>query len=123
MAETIYIVDALPDECRRIIDALADEPVVVKSYDDADQFLDQVAATASGCVLVPLDLAGIGLRALMDEINRRQLPLAVVVIGRDSELAIAVELARSGAFDFLECPFSDRRLLSVVRRAIGTASE
>ena len=84
---------------------------------------DQVAATASGCVLVPLDLPGIGLRALMDEINHRHLPLAVIVIGRDSELAIAVELVRFGAFDFLEHPFTDRRLRSVIRRAIGAVSE
>jgi FixJ family two-component response regulator len=123
MAEIIYIVDPFPDERRRIADALVDEPVSVVSYDDAVQFLDEVAPTASGCVLVPLDLPGVGLRALMEEIYRRHLPLAVVVIGRDSELAIAVELVRSGAFDFLEHPFSDRRLRSVVRRAIGIASE
>jgi FixJ family two-component response regulator len=122
MAETIYIVDPLPNERLRIVDALADEPVVVKSYDDAVQFLDEVAATASGCVLAPLDLPGMGLRALMEEINRRQLPLAVVVIGRDSEFAIAIELVRSGAFDFLEQPFSDRRLRAVIRRAIGASA-
>jgi FixJ family two-component response regulator len=123
MAETIYIVDPLPDERRRIVDALANEPVHVEWYDDATEFLDQVSATASGCVLVPLDLPGVGLRALMDEINHRHLPLAVIVIGRDSELAIAVELVRFGAFDFLEHPFTDRRLRSVIRRAIGAGSE
>lgn len=122
MAETIFIVDPLPVERRRIADAIADEPVVIKSYDDATQFLDEVAATASGCVLAPLDLPGIGLRGLMDEINRRHLPLAVVVIGRDSEFAIAIELVRSGAFDFLEHPFSDRQLRSVIRRAIGACA-
>ena len=123
MAETIFIVYPLPDERRRIADALANEPVVVECYDSAEQFLDQVAATASGCVLAPLDLPGIGLRALMDEIRHRRLPLAVVVIGRDSELAIAIELVRAGAFDFLEHPFSDRRLRSVIRNAIGEAPE
>ena len=51
MAETIYIVDPLPDERRRIVDALANEPVHVEWYDDAAEFLDQVAATRSGCVL------------------------------------------------------------------------
>jgi FixJ family two-component response regulator len=119
MVETVYIVDPLPDERLRLVDALTGEPVVVKSYDDAEQFLDQVGTTASGCVLVPLDLPGMGLRPLMGEIKRRHLPLAVVVIGRDSEFAIAVELVRYGAFDFLEYPFSDHRLRLVVRRAIG----
>jgi len=122
MAETIYIIDSLLEERRRIADALAGEPVVVEIYDDAAQFLHEVAATTSGCVLAPLDLPGIGLRALMQEINRRHLPLAVVVIGRDSEFAIAIELVRSGAFDFLERPFSDRRLRSVIRRAIGACA-
>jgi len=119
MTETIYIIDPLPEELRRIVDALASEPVVVRTYVDAVQFLDQVATTASGCVLVPLDLPGMGVRALMDEIKRRHLPLAVVVLGRDSEFAVALELVRYGAFDFLEHPFSDRRLRLAVRRAIG----
>jgi len=123
MAETIYVVDPLPAERRRIVDALANEPVVVECYDDATQLLDRVAATASGCVLAPLDLPGIGLRALMDEINHRHLPLVVVVIGRGSEFAIAIDLVRAGAFDFLEPSFSDRRLRSVIRRAIGAGSE
>jgi FixJ family two-component response regulator len=120
MAETIYIIDPLPEELRSIADALASEPVVVKSCVDAVEFFNQVAATASGCVLVPLDLPGMGVRALIDEIERRHLPLAVVVLGRDSEFAVALDLVRHGAFDFLEHPYSDRRLRSVVRRAIGS---
>ena len=63
MAETIFVVDPLPDERRRIAFALVNEPVVVECYDSATQFLNQVAATASGCVLAPLDLPGAGLRA------------------------------------------------------------
>jgi FixJ family two-component response regulator len=121
-AETIYIIDPLLEERRRIVDALAEEPVIVASYDDAVQFLDQITPTASGCVLVPIDLPGMGLRALMDEIRRRHLPLAVVVLGRDAEFVVAVELVRYGAFDFLEHHFSERRLRSVVRRAIGAST-
>jgi FixJ family two-component response regulator len=57
----------------------------------------------------------------MHEIKRQNLALAIVVLGRDLEFAAAVELVRRGAFDFLEHPFSDRTLRSVVRRAIGAA--
>lgn len=121
MAETLFIVDPSPSERDRILAALAEESVAVEVYEGAAQFLEQVTAKASGCVLAPIDLPGIGLRALLDEINRRALPLAVVVIGRDSELDSAVELVRAGAFDFLEHPFSDRRLRVVMRRAIGAS--
>jgi FixJ family two-component response regulator len=121
MTESLFIVNATPEERDRIVVALADESVSVEVYDTAATFLDRIGATPSGCVLAPIDLPGIGLRALLDEIKRRSLPLAVVVIGRDSELASAVELVRAGAFDFLEHPFSDRRLRSIVRRAIGNS--
>jgi len=120
MIETLFIVNATPDERDRIVGAVAGEAVAVEVYETAEQFLEHVAETASGCILAPIDLPGIGLRALIDEINRRSLPLAVVVIGRDAGLASAVELVRAGAFDFLEHPFSDRRLRSIVRCAIGS---
>lgn len=120
MAKTVHIIDAKPDECRRIIGALAGQPVTVKVHDSANNFLDHGAATGSGCVLAPSDLQGIGLRRLIEEIDRRGLPYAIVVIGRDSELASAVELVRAGAFDFLEHPFSDGRLRTVVRQAISS---
>ena len=100
MAETLFIVDPLPDERSRIMTALADENVAIEVYESGAQFLDQVTANASGCVVAPIDLPGIGLRALIAEINRRDLPLAVVVIGRDSELDSAVELVRAGRFRF-----------------------
>jgi FixJ family two-component response regulator len=88
------------------------EPTVF-IVDDDDAVLDSIAEL----------VMSVGLRALMDEINHRHLPLAVIVIGRDSELAIAIELVRFGAFDFLEHPFTDRRLRSVIRCAIGAVSE
>jgi two-component system, LuxR family, response regulator FixJ len=121
MAETVFIVVPLLKERDRIVDALAGETVLVKTYESAECFFEEVAANDSGCVLVPLDLPGMGLRALVDEIRRRSLALAVVVLGRGGEFAAAVELVRSGAFDFLEHPYSNSRLRLVVRRAIGAS--
>jgi FixJ family two-component response regulator len=121
MTETVFIIAPLLKERNRIVGALAGETVLVKGYDSAERFFDEVAANDSGCVLVPLDLPGMGLRALMDEIRRRNLALAVVVLGRGGEFEAAVELVRSGAFDFLEHPYSNSRLRLVVRRAIGTS--
>jgi FixJ family two-component response regulator len=119
MGETVHIIHHLLDERTRLVDALKSEPVFVKSYDNGEQFFDQVTSNASGCVLVPRDLPGMGLRRLMIEINRRDLALAVVVLGHVSEFSGAVELLRAGAFDFLEMPISGGRVRSVVRRAIG----
>lgn len=119
MGDTVYIIDPTSTERGHITDALRNEPVTIEVYDSAEQFLSQAAAMPSGCVVVPSDLSGMGVRALIDEILRRDLPLAIVVIGRKPDLATAVELVRAGATDFLEQPFSSRQLRSVVRRAVG----
>jgi FixJ family two-component response regulator len=120
MSDTVYVIDSMPAERSRIADALAREPVTVEVYDSAEHFLKHLTATQSGCILVPSDLSGMGVRALIGEIFRRHVPLAIVVIGDKPDLAIAVELVRAGATDFLVHPFSDRQLRSVVRQAIGT---
>jgi two-component system, LuxR family, response regulator FixJ len=119
MPEIVYIIGTTPVERGRIVVALESEPVTIVAHDFAEQFFVQVDAARSGCVVVPMDLPGMGLRGLIKEILHRDLPLAVVVIGRGSDLPTAIELIRAGAFDFLEHPFSDRRLRSAVRRAIG----
>ena len=83
MGHTVYIIDLTSSERSRISDALRSEPVTIETYDSAEQFLNQVAATPSGCILVPCDLSGMGVRALIDEILGRDLPLPIVVIGRE----------------------------------------
>jgi FixJ family two-component response regulator len=120
MGDIVYIIGSTPDERSQIADALASEPVTVVTYDSAELFFNQVTAMTSGCVLVPSDLSGMGVRALISEILRRHLPLAIVVIGRKSDFALAVELVRAGATNFLERPFSHRQLRLMVRRAIAT---
>jgi FixJ family two-component response regulator len=74
---------------------------------------------SSGCILVPSSLSGMGVRALIIEILDRDVAIPIVVIGRNSDLATAVELVRAGATDFLEESFSDRQLRSAVRRAFS----
>ena len=56
MIESLFIVEATPDERDRIVRALAGETIAVEIYDSAAQFLDRVATTASGCVLAPISL-------------------------------------------------------------------
>ena len=119
MPESVHIIDPKPEERTRLAAALAGEPVSVSAYDSVEQFLAQLGVSSSGCVLAPADLAGPGVRALIEEIRHRDLPLAVVVIARNADLATVVELMRAGAADCLEYPVAEPRLRSVVREVIG----
>jgi FixJ family two-component response regulator len=119
MHETVYIVDPQAGERARLATALAGEPLCVRTYASAEQFLEQVGETCSGCVLATADLPGPGVRALIDVIRDRGLSLAVIVVGDVADFAAAVDMVRAGAIDFLERPVSDRRVRSAVREAVG----
>jgi len=119
MTETVHIIDPNADHRAGFAAALAGEPVSVQSYESAHEFLNQSSATSSGCVIASADLPSPGTRALIEEIRRRGLPLAVIVVGEASDLSVAVDFMRAGAADFLEQPVSDWRLQQAVRQAIG----
>ena len=121
MRETVHIIDPALEECARLAAALAEDAICVRTWDSSEQFFEGCGTTASGCVLAPADLPGAGVRGLIDEISKRGLALAVLVIGRTHDLDTAVALVRAGAADFLEPPLSDCRLRSAVRRAIGAS--
>ena len=121
LRDSVYIVAPVPEESGRIRDALSIEGLDVRAFDGAEGLMSSLTADASGCVVVPVDLPGIGVRHLIEEIRRRGLRLAVVVIGREDDLRVAVDLVRAGAAEFVEHPPSARRLRSAVRRALAAA--
>ena len=47
--------------------------------------------------------------------------LAVVVLGCDDDLRVAVDLVRGGASEFVEYPMRAGRLIMAVRRALAAA--
>ena len=121
MVDTVYLVEPAPEERARIAEALSGESVELQTFAGAEQLIEALDPPVCGCVLVPVDLPGIGAYGLIAEIRRRQLGLAVVVIGREDDFRVAVNMVRAGATDFIEHPASPYRLRSAVRRALAAA--
>jgi FixJ family two-component response regulator len=121
LRDIVYIVTPLPEESGRIAEALSGEQLDARTFDSAEALIAQLGAGACGCVVVPVDLPGMGVRSLIDEIRRRQLCLTIVVLGREDDLRIAVDLVRAGAAEFVEHPLNTRRLRAAVHRAIASA--
>jgi len=121
LRDTVYIVGALPGESGRIAEALSAEPLELRAFDSAEALLAQLGTGACGCVVAPADLPGMGARSLIEEVRHRQLCLTVVILGREDDLRLAVDLVRAGAAEFVEHPLSVRRLRAAVHRAIAAA--
>jgi len=121
LRDIVYIVAPLPGESGRIAEALSGEQLDLRTFDTAEALIAQLGTDACGCVVAPVDLPGMGVRSLIEEVRRRQLCLTVVVLGRGDDLRAAVDVVRAGAAEFVEHPLKTRRLRTAVHRAIASA--
>jgi len=121
LPDTVYIVVPAPEESGRIREALSAEGYDLRTFSGAEELVAALGARACGCVVAPVDLPGMGVRRLIEELRRHQFCLAVVVLGREDDLRVAVDLVRAGAAEFVEHPPSPRRLRTAVRRALAAA--
>jgi FixJ family two-component response regulator len=121
LRDCVYIVAPVPEESARTSEALSAEGLDVRVFDCAEALLSTLAPDARGCVVVSADLPAPGARRLIEEIRHCAPGLAVVVLGREDDLRVAVDLVRAGATEFVEHPPSARRLRAAVRRAIAAA--
>jgi two-component system, LuxR family, response regulator FixJ len=96
--------------------------LTVRTYDSAAAFLAVAKGLASGCVLtdvrMPGEMDGLALQRHLAALGGS---LAVVVMTGHADVPIAVEALKAGARDFLEKPFDEDRLLTVVREALAAS--
>jgi two-component system response regulator FixJ len=114
----VHVVD--DDEAMRdsleFLFTTADLPV--RTYESAPRFLEAVGAGAAGCVVTDVRMPEMSGLDLLRELKRLEAGMPVIVITGHGDIPLAVEAMKAGAQDFLEKPFDDERLLSLVRRAM-----
>jgi len=92
--------------------------LAVRTYESALHFLRHIDDGPAGCVVTDVRMPGMSGMDLLRELKARNTVLPVVVITGHGDVPLAVEAMKAGAFDFLEKPFDDERLLGIVRRAL-----
>ena len=90
----------------------------VEAFESADAFLEQADLTQRCCVLLDIRMPGMTGAALHEELLRRNVRVPVIFITGHGDIPMAVDAMRKGAFDFIEKPFDDERLLSQVLAAL-----
>jgi two-component system response regulator FixJ len=114
---TVHIIDDDPAMRDSLGLLLATSGFAVRLYDSAGAFL-AAAPSVSGCVLTDVRMPDIDGLELQRRLCEQRLPLAVVVMTGQADIAVAVNAMRAGAVDFLEKPFEEPALLEAVRRAL-----
>jgi two-component system response regulator FixJ len=97
---------------------LENRGITVRSYASAESFLADAAAEPPQCVVSDIRMPGMSGLELQRELKMRDAAVPVILITGHGDIAMAVQAIRQGAFDFIEKPFDDERLIATITQAV-----
>ena len=93
----------------------------VATYELALAFLDAPPHIGEGCVVTDIRMPQMDGMELLRRIKSSGRNLQVVVMTGHGDISLAVEAMKLGASDFIEKPFDDETLLTMIRAALNNA--
>jgi len=116
----IHVVDddeAMRDSLAWLLDG---ERYAVHTYASGEDFLARIEAGAGrpACVILDIRMPGISGVEVHEHLGRRGIATPVVFVTGHGDVPMAVEAIKRGAFDFIEKPFSETKLMAIIERAL-----
>jgi len=93
----------------------------VADFASAVEYLD--GGMEGDCIVTDMRMPHMSGLELQKELIRRKSALPLILITGHADVPLAVSAMRSGAFDFLEKPVDDERLLESIGRALSRSSK
>lgn len=115
---TVYLIDddpSLQDSMRYLLKSVG---LPLKSFSNAQEFLDQYTPDLVGCLLLDVRMPGMSGLELQQRLNEMGADLPIIVISGHADVPMAVRAIKAGAVDFLEKPFNDQVLLDRIHQAV-----
>ena len=120
---TVFIVDddpAVRESIRWLVESV---DFRAETFASAAEFLDAGIGDRPGCVVLDVRMPGMSGLDLQSRLEGEGIHQPVIIVTGHGEVRMAVRALKSGAFDFLEKPFSDQMLLDRVQAAIATDAQ
>ena len=117
----VYVIDddeAMRDSLNFLLDSSGFDVVL---FENAQSFLDALPNLALGCVVSDVRMPGIDGIELLKRMTALHSPFPVIIMTGHGDVPLAVEAMKLGAADFLEKPFEDDRLITMIETAIRHA--
>lgn len=123
MSLDILVVDDEADIRDLVSDILSDNGYTVRQAKNSVTAFDSIAEKIPSAIVLDIwlknsELDGLG---ILEAIKRKYAEVPVVMISGHGNIETAINSLRIGAYDYIEKPFKQDRLLHVVNRAIETA--
>ena len=119
MALTVSLIDDDPS----ILDALSlllrTQGVTTACFASAQDFL--AATPDAGCIVSDVRMPEVSGLDLLRQLSVAGDPRPLILLTGHGDVAMAVEAVKLGAFDFIEKPFNNASLVTVVKKALEAA--
>jgi FixJ family two-component response regulator len=118
---TVHVVDddeAVRDSLQWLLEG---KDYRVRCFESAEAFLSRFDPREVACVIADIRMDGMSGLELQDKLIERKSPLPVVFITGHGDVPMAVSSMKKGAMDFVEKPFKEEELLSLVERMLEKA--
>jgi two-component system response regulator FixJ len=121
MTDRVHI--ALIDDDPAVLDSLAlylaRQEVMTSCFSDAETFLRAIDnSTEFDCIVSDVRMPGVSGLDLVRHLTKRAFNSPIILITGHGDIDMAVSAIKIGAFDFIEKPFDEARLLASIRNAV-----
>jgi two-component system response regulator FixJ len=116
--ETIHIVNVDPIIRASLTSILDRADHSIRLHEDAGRFFEAVDPGGRGCVVTYVDMPEMIGVDFLREAKSRRIELPIVVITAQANVKGAIQVMKEGAFDLLELPLNEAKLLASVQQAM-----
>ena len=90
----------------------------MEAFDTADAFLAAFTPDRAGCLLLDIRIPGMSGLELQHTLLERGITTPIIILTGYGDVQTAVQAFKAGAFDFVEKPFQNQRLLDTIQAAL-----
>lgn len=115
---TVFVVDDDQEACKSVCLLVKSMGLSAESFASAEQFLERYEKGRAGCLVTDVRMVGMSGIELIEELNRRQILLPVIVMTAFARTPITIRAIKAGAVTLLEKPYRDEELWDAIRKGL-----
>ena len=118
---TVYVVDddeAVRDSVQWLLEG---QDYRVRCFESAEAFLARYDAREVACLIIDIRMDGMSGLELQERLIDRDSPLPMAFITGHGDVPLAVDTMKKGAMDFIQKPFKEDQLVTLVERMLEQA--
>ncbi len=118
----VYIVDddrAVRESLQWLLESIG---LRVSSHVSADEFLQQ-DVNYPACLILDVRMPGMSGLDLLDILVKKHPELPVIIVTGHADVPMAIRAMKNGAYEFIEKPYNDQRLIDCVNDALKLSIE